>query len=133
MAVTDSIADMLTVIRNGSSTKKEKVDVKNSNMAQRILDIFKKEGYIKNYKVIEDNKQGMLRVYLKYKAENKKPFITQIKRVSKPGLRTYVKKEEVPSVLRGLGTSVISTPSGVMSGREARKAKLGGEVICYIW
>jgi small subunit ribosomal protein S8 len=133
MAVTDSIADMLTIIRNGSRAKKEKVDVKNSRMHQKILDIFKKEVYIKNFKVIDDKKQGMIRVYLKYQEEDGKPFITQIKRVSKPGLKVYVTKEKVPKVLSGLGTSVISTSKGLMTGKEARKEKTGGEVICYIW
>jgi len=133
MSVTDPIADMLTIIRNGARTKKEKVDVKNSKLSQEILAVFKKERYIKNYKVIEDKKQGMIRVYLKYKAGDKSSFITQIKRVSKPGLRIYIKKEKVPKVLSGLGTSVITTPKGLMTGKEARKAKIGGEVICYIW
>ena len=133
MPVTDSIADMLTVVRNGSRAEKEKVDVKNSLMGQQILNIFKKEGYIKNFKVIEDKKQGTIRVYLKYGDENKTPLITQIRRVSKPGLRVYVEKGDVPRVLSGLGTAVITTSKGVLTGKEARKEKIGGEVVCYIW
>lgn len=133
MPVTDPIADMLTVIKNGLRAKKEKVDVKNSRLAQKILNIFKKEGYVNNYKIIDDNRQGIIRVYLKYQEEDNSPAITQIKRISKPGLRIYVKSEDVPRVLRGLGTAVISTSKGVMTGKEARKEKIGGEVICYIW
>ena len=133
MAVTDSIADMLTVIRNGSRAKKDKVDVKNSRLGQRVLDIFKKEGYVKNFKVIEDKKQGIIRVYLKYTEKDRKPSITQIRRVSRPGLRVFAKKESIPKVLSGLGTAVISTPRGVLTDKEARKEKIGGEVICYIW
>jgi small subunit ribosomal protein S8 len=133
MPITDSIADMLTIIRNGSRAKKEKVDVKNSRMSREVLNILKQEGYINNFKVIEDKKQGVIRVYLKYDEENKSPAITQIKRVSKPGLRAYVKKEDIPRVLRGLGTAVISTHKGIVSDRKARKEKIGGEVICYVW
>ena len=133
MPITDSIADMLTVIRNGSRAKKEKVDVKNSQISQEILRIFKKEGYIKNFKVIDDKKQGLIRVYLEYNEEDRKSLITQIKRVSKPGLRVYVKKEYVPKVLRGLGTAIISTPKGIITDKAARKEKIGGEVICYVW
>ena len=102
-------------------------------MNQEILNILKKEDYIKNFKVIDDKKQGIIRAYLKYGEEDKKPVITEIKRVSKPGLRVYVKKEDLPRVLSGLGTAVISTSRGVMTDKEARKEHLGGEVICYIW
>lgn len=133
MPVTDSIADMLTIIRNGSRAKKEKVDIKNSRISQEILNIFKKDGYIKNFKLIDDKRQGTIRVYLKYGAGDKKPIITQIKRVSRPGLKIYVQKENVPKVLRGLGTAVISTSRGVVTDKEARKEKIGGEVICYVW
>ncbi len=132
MSVTDTIADMLTVVRNGSRAKKEKVDVKKSRMNLEILDIFKKDGYVKNFKSIDDKRQGVIRVYLKYE-ENKKPFITQIKRVSKPGLRIYVDKENIPKVLNGLGTAVISTSKGVLTDKGAKKEHIGGEVICYIW
>jgi len=133
MPITDSIADMLAIIRNGTRAKREKVDVKSSRMHQAILDIFKKEGYIKNFKIIDDGKQGIIRVYLKYGDKNKKSVITQIKRISRPGLRIYVRKENMPKVLRGLGTAVISTSRGIMTDKEARKEKIGGEVICYIW
>ena len=133
MPVTDAIADMLTVIRNGSRTKKEKVDVKNSRMGQQIMNIFKKEGYIKNFKIIDDKKQGIIRVYLKYREGDKKSPITQIRRISKPGLRVYVGKEDMPRVLGGLGIAVISTSNGIMTDKEARKEKIGGEVVCYIW
>lgn len=132
MPVTDSIADMLTIVRNGSRAKKEKVDVKNSRLNLQILNIFKKEDYIKNLKTIDDKRQGVIRVYLKYD-KNRMSLITQIKRVSKPGLRIYVDKEKVPKVLNGLGAAVISTSRGVLTDREARKEKIGGEVICYIW
>ena len=97
----------------------------------KILDIFKKEGYIKNFKIIDDKKQGVIRVYLKY--DGKKPFITQLKRISTPGLRVYIGKQEIPKVLSGLGTAVISTSKGIMTDKEARKEKIGGEVICYVW
>jgi len=133
MPITDLIADTLTVIRNGSRAYKEKVDVKNSRMNQEILNIFKKEGYIKNFKVIDDKKQGVIRVYLKYREDNKKSFITHIRRVSRPGLRIYLGKDRLPKVLSGLGMAVISTSKGIMTDKEARKAKVGGEVICYIW
>ena len=133
MAITDSIADMLTIIRNGSRAKKEKVDVKNSGPCQKILDIFKKEGYIKNFKVIDDKRQGMIRVYLKYNQADRKPSITQIKKISRPGLKTYVNREKLPRVLSGMGTAVISTSKGMMTDKEARKEKVGGEVICHIW
>jgi len=132
MPVTDLIADTLTIIRNGTRAKKEKVDVKNSRLNQEVLGIFKKDGYIKNFKTISDKKQGMIRVYLKYEEEGA-PAITQIERISKPGLRIYVDKENIPKVLNGLGTAVISTSKGVLTGREARKQKIGGEVICHIW
>ena len=132
MSVTDPISDMLTIVRNGSRAKKEKVDVKNSGLSREILNIFKKEGYIKNFKTIDDKKQGVIRVYLKYE-EDKAPLITQVKRISKPGLRVYANKENVPRVLNGLGTAVISTSRGVLTGKEAKKENVGGEVVCYIW
>ena len=132
MPITDLIADMLTIVRNGSRAKKEKADVKNSRLNREILAIFKKESYIKNFKNIDDKRQGVIRVYLKYD-KDRKPFITQIRRISKPGLRIYVNKENVPKVLSGLGTAVISTSKGILTDREARKEKVGGEVVCYIW
>ncbi len=132
MPVTDSVSDMLTIIRNGSRAKKEKVDVKNSKLHRGILTIFKREGYIKNFKVIDDKRQGIIRVYLKYE-HNGTAAITQVKRISKPGLRIYVGKERIPKVLNRLGTAVLSTSRGLLSDKEARQQKIGGEVICYIW
>lgn len=132
MAITDSIADMLTVIRNGSFAKKEAVEVKGSKLSEEILIIFKKEDFILNYKLIKDNKQGILRVYLKYFKDGS-PAILGIKRISRPGLRTYEQADELPKVYGGLGTAVISTSKGLMTDKEAREKKIGGEVLCYIW
>jgi len=132
MAVTDSIADMLTIIRNGSFAKKEVVEVKGSKLTAGILDIFKKERFISNYKLIKDNKQGILRVYLKY-AKDGAPAILGIKRASRPGLRTYKQSDELPKVYGGLGLAVISTSKGLMTDTQARENKVGGEVLCYIW
>ena len=132
MAVTDSIADMLTIIRNGSFAKKETVEVKGSRISEEILGIFKKENFIANYKLMKDNKQGILRVYLRYSKEGA-PAILGIKRISKPGLRIYKKADELPKVYGGLGFAIISTSKGLMTDPEAREKKMGGEVLCYIW
>jgi len=132
MVMTDPIADFLTRIRNGNMVMHETVEVPSSKVKLSIADIMKQEGYIKEYEYIEDDKQGVIRVYLKY-GPNKEKVITGIKRISKPGLRVYVKKDEVPRVLGGLGTAVISTSRGLMTDKKARKEGLGGEVICYIW
>ena len=132
MAVTDSVADMLTVIRNGSFAKKEAVEVRGSKLAEEILSIFKKERFISNYKLIKDDKQGILRVYLKYLKDGS-PAILGIKRISKPGLRIYKKSDELPKVYGGLGLALISTSKGLMTDNEARDKKVGGEVFCYIW
>lgn len=132
MPLTDPIADMLTIIRNASAARKEVVEVKNSKMHEGILKIFKKEGFISNYKLIEDNKQGILRVYLKYD-EERIPAITGIKRISKPSLRIYKNKEDLPLVYGGLGVAIISTSQGLMTDKQAREGGLGGEVICYVW
>lgn len=132
MAITDSIADMLTVIRNGSFAKKEVVEVKGSKLGEEILDIFKRESFVSNFKFIKDNKQGILRVYLKYFKDGS-PAILGIKRVSKPGLRIYKKNENLPKVYGGLGVAIVSTSKGLMTDREAREKKMGGEVLCYIW
>ena len=132
MAVTDSIADMLTIVRNGSRAKMPVVEVRGSNMSGEILNIFKKNEFISNLKLIKDNKQGVLRVYLKYYKDGS-PSILGIKRISKPGLRVYKKTDELPKVYGGLGLAVISTSKGLMTDTEAREEKLGGEVICYIW
>ena len=132
MAVTDSIADMLTIVRNGSRAKMPVVEVRGSNMSGEILTIFKKNEFISNLKLIKDNKQGVLRVYLKYYKDGS-PSILGIKRISKPGLRVYKKTDELPKVYGGLGLAVISTSKGLMTDTQAREEKLGGEVICYIW
>ena len=132
MAITDSIADMLTIIRNGSFAKKEAVEVRGSKLSEEILSIFKKENFIQNYKLMKDNKQGILRVYLKY-AKDGSPAILGIKRISKPGLRVYKQADELPKVYGGLGLAVISTSQGLITDNEAREKKIGGEILCYIW
>lgn len=132
MVMTDPIADFLTRIRNGNMVMHETVEAPSSKVKIAIAEILKDEGYIKNFEYIEDGKQGILRIYLKY-GDKKTKVITGIKRISKPGLRVYVKKDEVPRVLGGLGTAVISTSKGVMTDKKARKEGLGGEIICYIW
>jgi small subunit ribosomal protein S8 len=130
--MTDPIADFLTRIRNANQVYKEQVDIPASKMKKELAEILKREGFIKNYEYIEDGKQGILRLYLKY-GPNKEKVITGLKRISKPGLRVYVKKDEIPKVLGGLGIAVISTSKGLMTDKQARKEGLGGEVICYIW
>lgn len=132
MAVTDSVADMLTIIRNGSFAKKEIVEVRGSKLSEEILSIFKKEKFISNYKFIKDDKQGVLRVHLKYSKDGS-PAILGIKRISKPGLRIYKQTDELPKVYGGLGLAVISTSRGLMTDDQARENKVGGEVLCYIW
>jgi len=131
MSRTDLIADSLTVMRNAIMAKKENVDVPASNTLKSILAILEKESYIDAFKLIEDKKQGILRIYLKYLSG--KPAITNIKRISKPGLRVYVKRDKVPHVLRGRGFAIISTSKGIKTDTEARELGLGGEVIAYIW
>lgn len=131
MSRTDLIADVFTMIRNAMMSKKENVDVPASNTVRAILEILKKENYIENLKLIEDKKQGIIRVYLKYIAG--RPAIRHIERRSRPGLRTYVKHEKVPAVLRGRGLSIISTSKGIITDKQARELKMGGEVIGYIW
>ncbi len=132
MGVTDPIADMLTRIRNASFAKKEVVEIKNSKLLESVMKIFKDEGFIANYKLIKDSKQGILRVYLRYSKDGL-PAVLGIKRVSKPGLRIYKRADELPRVYGGLGVAVISTSKGLMTDNEARAKKLGGEVICYTW
>jgi len=131
MSRSDLIADALTIIRNAVMAKKDTAEVPASGMLKSIFEILKKEHYIDNFKSIEDNKQGRLRVYLKYVAS--KSAIGNIKRISKPGLRIYLKSEKIPSVLRGRGISIISTSKGIMTGDEAKKLHQGGEVIAYVW
>ena len=132
MQITDPIADMLTRIRNANNAKHAYVDIPASNMKKSIAEILLEEGYIKNYQIIDDGKQGIIRVTLKY-AENKQRVISGIKRISKPGLRIYASKEELPKVLRGLGIAIISTSKGVMTDKNARKENVGGEVLAYVW
>ncbi len=132
MVMTDPVADFLTRVRNANMVHHERVEIPASKMKKAIAEIFKSEGYIKDCEFIDDGKQGIIRIYLKY-GPNKEKVITGLKRISKPGLRVYAKKDEVPKVLGGLGTAVISTSRGVMADRDARKQGLGGEVICYIW
>lgn len=132
MVMTDPVADFLTRIRNGNMVMHETVEAPSSKIKVSIAEIMKEEGYIKDYEYIQDGKQGIIRVYLKY-GPNKEKVITGIKRISKPGLRVYVKKDEIPKVLGGLGTAVISTSKGLMTDKNARKTGLGGEVVCYIW
>lgn len=132
MSMTDNIGDMLTRIRNGGKARFDKVDIPASRMKISLARIFKDEGFIKNYKVIKDNKQGILRVYLKYDDRNK-PLINRIERVSKPSRRVYAGREELPKVQGGLGVAVVSTSKGVMTDRQARKTGVGGEVLCQIY
>ena len=132
MSMTDNIGDVLTRIRNGGKARFDKVDIPASRMKISLARIFKDEGFIKNYKVIKDNKQGILRVYLKYDDQNL-PLIQRIERVSKPSRRVYAGVEELPKVQGGLGVAVISTSKGVCTDRQARKLQVGGEVLCEIW
>jgi small subunit ribosomal protein S8 len=129
---TDPIADMLARIRNGSMAEHEKVDIPASKLKVRVAEILKEEGFIKNFRLIEDRKQGVLRVYLKY-GPGQERVITGLRRVSKPGRRLYVSAAKVPSVLGGMGVAILSTPRGVLTDRESRKAQVGGEVLCYVW
>ncbi|MGH7321926.1 MAG: 30S ribosomal protein S8 [Candidatus Rokuibacteriota bacterium] len=130
--VTDPIADMLTRIRNGSMAEHEKVDIPASRLKVRLAELLKEEGFIKNFRLIEDRKQGILRVYLKY-GPGQERVITGLRRVSKPGRRLYVTAAKIPSVLGGMGIAIMSTPRGVMTDRDSRKLRIGGEVLCYVW
>ena len=130
--MTDPIADMLTRIRNGLSAKFEAVDIPSSRMKLEIARILKAEGYIKNYKLTPDEKQGVLKVFLKY-GDDKRGTIVEIKRVSKPGRRVYAPTDEIPVIKNGLGISILSTSKGVMSDKDARQEKVGGEIICTVW
>jgi small subunit ribosomal protein S8 len=130
--VTDPIGDMLTRIRNGSMAEHEKVDLPSSKLKVRIAELLKEEGFIKNFRLIEDRKQGILRVYLKY-GPGQERVITGLRRVSKPGRRLYVAADKIPSVLGGMGVAVLSTPRGVLPDREARRQRVGGEVLCFVW
>ena len=132
MTMTDPIADMLTRIRNANVVKHETVDVPASNMKKELSRILLEEGFIRGYDVIEDGKQGIIRIQLKY-GQTGERVISGLKRISKPGMRVYADKHEVPRVLNGLGISIISTSKGISTDKQARKENVGGEVICYVW
>lgn len=132
MQTTDPIADMLTRIRNASAAKHKSVDIPASNIKKSIAKILLDEGYVKAVDFIDDGKQGIIRITLKY-MENKQPVITGIKRISKPGLRVYASREELPKVLGGLGTAIISTSKGIMTDKKARAEGVGGEVLAFVW
>jgi len=132
MQITDTIADMLTRIRNASSAKHESVDIPASNMKKAIAQILVDEGYVKGFTVVEDGKQGVIHMTLKYN-EGKTSAITGIRRVSKPGLRIYTNCEDMPKVMKGLGVAILSTSKGIMTDRQARKDNVGGEVLAYVW
>jgi small subunit ribosomal protein S8 len=132
MNLTDPISNALTIIRNGCMSNKTKVDVPFSRICEEMLNILKREKFIKDVKILDDKKQGLLRVYLKY-LENGKPVIKGLKRVSKPSLRIYVKKDKIPSVYGGLGIAILSTSRGIVTDLQAKEMQTGGEVLCYVW
>jgi small subunit ribosomal protein S8 len=132
MQITDTIADMLTRIRNASSAKRSTVDVPASNVKKAIAQILLDEGYIQSFTVEDDGKQGMIHITLKY-TQNKTQAITGIRRVSKPGLRIYTNVEDMPKVIKGLGIAILSTSKGIMTDKQARQANVGGEVLAYVW
>ncbi len=132
MITTDPVADMLTRIRNAGAVYHDKVDVPTSKLKLEIARILKEEGFVKDYQVVTENNLTMIRIFLKY-GEKKKPVIAGLKRISKPGLRVYANSHEIPRVLGGLGTAIISTSKGVVTDKEARKLGVGGEVLCFIW
>ncbi len=132
MHITDPVADMLTRIRNANSAKHETVDVPASKMKKAIAEILHEEGYIKGYQIIDDGKQGIIKITLKYGA-NKEKVLSGLKRISKPGLRVYSSRDELPKVLKGLGIAIISTSQGIMTDKKARALNIGGEVLAFIW
>jgi small subunit ribosomal protein S8 len=132
MVMSDPIADMLTRIRNANIVRHETVEIPASKVKREIAEILKKEGFIRDAEYVEDSKQGIIRLFLKYGSNNER-VISGLKRISKPGLRVYTKSQEVPRVLGGLGIAIISTSQGVMTDKDARQSKAGGEVICYVW
>ena len=133
MQISDVIADMLTRIRNANSAKHETVDIPASNMKKAVAQILVDEGYVKEYKVIEDGKQGIIRIALKYQGASRTPVLQGLRRVSKPGLRIYSSSEDMPRVMKGIGTAIVSTSKGVMTDKAARAANVGGEVLAFIW
>lgn len=133
MHITDPIADMLTRIRNANNQKHDTVDVPASNMKKSIAQILLDEGYVKNYQLIDDGTQGIIRITLKYNQPNKEKVITGLRRVSKPGLRVYAGADELPQVIKGLGIAIVSTSKGVMTDKAAREAHVGGEVLAFVW
>lgn len=132
MVMTDPIADLLTRIRNANMVRHEKLEVPASNIKKEIAEILKREGFVRDVEYIEDNKQGIIRIFLKYGSSNER-VITGLKRISKPGLRVYAKANEVPRVLNGLGIALVSTSQGVLTDKEARAKQVGGEVLAYVW
>lgn len=132
MVMTDPIADMLTRIRNANMVRHEKLEIPASKLKKEIAEILKREGFVRDVEYIEDNKQGIIRIFLKYGSNNER-VITGIKRISKPGLRVYAKANEVPRVLNGLGVAIVSTSSGVLTDKDARAKQIGGEILAYVW
>ncbi|PAE22965.1 MULTISPECIES: 30S ribosomal protein S8 [Bacillaceae] len=132
MVMTDPIADLLTRIRNANMVRHEKLEVPASNIKKEIAEILKREGFVRDVELIEDNKQGIIRIFLKYGSNNER-VITGLKRISKPGLRVYAKADEVPRVLNGLGIALVSTSQGVITDKDARAKQVGGEVLAYVW
>jgi small subunit ribosomal protein S8 len=130
--MTDPIADMLTRIRNASKAKHEKVDIPSSKLKVEIAKILKDEGFVKNVKLVKDRRQGVIRVYLKYTDEDL-PVLQGLKRVSRPGCRVYAGNDAIPKVMEGLGTTILSTPKGILTGKQAKKDNVGGEVLCQVW
>jgi small subunit ribosomal protein S8 len=133
MSMTDPIADMLTRIRNANMAGHERVEISASNLKSEIARILSEEGFVRNYRLIEDGKQGVIRIYLKYGDNSKEKAITNLKRISKPGRRVYAKSDRLPRVYGDLGIAILSTSQGVRTSIECRRAKIGGEVLCYIW
>ena len=132
MTMSDPIADMLTRIRNANMVRHEKLEVPASNVKKEIAEILKREGFVRDVEYVEDNKQGIIRIFLKYGKDNER-VITGLKRISKPGLRVYAKTNEVPKVLNGLGIALVSTSNGLLTDKEARAKQVGGEILAYIW
>jgi small subunit ribosomal protein S8 len=132
MGMTDPVADMLTRVRNASGAKFAKVDIPSSKLKVQIARIFKDEGYIKNFKVIKDNRQGILRIYLRYDEKNRE-VIQKLVRVSRPSRRVYARNDAIPKILNGLGIAILSTSRGILTDREARKQGVGGEIMCSVW